>query len=197
MKRVLFLYIVFCISVSCHMREPFNDFNAISQMSFIHCGSYYIGDCREASIYFVEWDEIGYLIRMPITCDSIIRVSYRINPENPFDPCSPPMDLKEDLTSICRDYRQVLKYDPQRLNPVALMKSEHQDILLRMIWSPTKEHYYLLLSIQGTASLSEFDEMIARHFLSPINAGDVESKHISEYHRLNEYTYYRNVGVVE
>ena len=137
-----------------------------------------------------------YWIRYPLSSNKIIKLQRALT-DKEIDSLSHEFgkdSFREDLSTetplalmfqdICDTYKQIWQIDSKRLFVRDVYVSDENDVLMRIIWKPTDEMYWLLLSTRKEDSLIKFDELTPRQ----------ESSHLNNYKEIEPGLYYRFDG---
>lgn len=193
MKRVIYPFLIFLVS-SCV--SPESRFVQIHEIDFSGHNSYSICDLRESSFYVIGYHGEEYWIRYPLSSNKIIKLQRALT-DKEIDSLSHEIgkdSFREDLSTetplalmfqdICDTYKQIWQIDSKRLFVRDVYVGDENDVLMRIIWKPTDEMYWLLLSTRKEDSLIKFDELTPRQ----------ESSHLNNYKEIEPGLYYRFDG---
>ena len=204
MKKVYFILIIISLS-SCLLSEHYLnvDLKRISSINYkedVIC-DYSIGDARESSVYFINYEGNRYIARMPLVTDSLISLKLlkeKIDSagnwvENEVYDLSNDLDIKIKINDICLIFRNVWQLDQRNIHLLEMNVEKNKDITLILRWMH-RDNYIIIVSDNFTAK--NMDELV-----SYIKDGPVKLNHINEnqikdkagYVKFDKHLYYKNI----
>ena len=169
MKKVFFILIVAILS-SCLMSDYyFNvDLKRISNINYKEdvIYDYSIGDARESSVYFINYEGNRYLARMPLVTDSLNSLnlikekldSADNRAENEVYDLFNDLELRKRINDMCLIFRSIWQYDQLNIHLMKMIVEKNKDITLILRWMH-REIYLIIISDNFAAK--NMDELVS------------------------------------
>lgn len=200
MKYYIVLFLL-CL-VSCKSTISHTDiFADLGNVDFIQEQPYKVSDTRNSSFYYVEYDSMTYIVRMPINSDSIVSVSQKrpILTEDEADSLRNngvdllikiPLDsnVTLHLEDICKRYRSIWQSYHRYVSLGKVQVDCKGNVLIRLLWKKSDVIYNIYISqSDGLNSLSNF----------PFDDFVTEKFYLDDYVQIKKDVYYRKVDMME
>lgn len=204
MKKVFFILIVAILS-SCLLSDYyFNvDLKRISNINYKEdvIYDYSIGDARESSVYFINYEGNRYLARMPLVTDSLISLkllkekidSTGNRVENEVYDLFNDFELRKRINDMCLIFRSIWQYDQLNIHLMKMIVEKNKDITLILRWMH-RDIYLIIISDNFAAK--NMDELVSYIKDGPVMLASINEKKIKDkagYIKFDNHLYYKNI----
>lgn len=205
MKKVFFILIVAILS-SCLLSDYyFNvDMKQISSINYKEdvLYDYSIGDARESSVYFINYEGNRYFARMPLVTDSLLSLhllkekfdSAGNRVENEVYDLSGDFEMRKRINDMCLIFRSVWQLDQMNIHLMEMIVEKNKDVTLLLRWRMHREMYLIIISDNFTAK--NMDELVSYIKDGPVKLGPINEKKIKDkagYIKFDNHLYYKNI----
>ena len=204
MKKVYFILILTTLS-SCILSDYcFNvDLKQISSVNYKEdiIYDYSIGDARESSVYFINYEGNRYIARMPLVADSLISLkllkekidSTGNRVENEVYDLFNDFELRKRINDMCLIFRSIWQYDQLNIHLIEMIVEKNKDITLILRWMH-REIYLIIISDNFAAK--NMDELVSYIKDGPVMLAPINEKKIKDkagYIKFDNHLYYKNI----
>lgn len=145
-KTLITLIMLSMIAVSC--RTTYDNTvqkieDIVFESGFVH-KDYEVSDARESSVYFVRHGGEDFFVRMPVTVDTLIKVTPI--PGNPA--------IEKEIAEVCLMFRRIWQTNPKENYLAKLIIDSVGTVSMVMKSKSTEKMYYLSFSPDKTGSVS-------------------------------------------
>lgn len=204
MKKVFFILIVAILS-SCLLSDYyFNvDLKRISNINYKEdvIYDYSIGDARESSVYFINYEGNRYLARMPLGTDTLISLKFLKEKldsagnwyENEAIDVFNDLDLRKRINEMCLIFRSIWQYDQLNIHLMKMIVEKNKDITLILRWMH-RDIYLIIISDNFAAK--NMDELVSYIKDGPVMLASINEKKIKDkagYIKFDNHLYYKNI----
>ena len=203
MKKVYFILILTTLS-SCILSDYcFNvDLKQISSVNYKEdiIYDYSIGDARESSVYFINYEGNRYIARMPLVADSLISLkllkekidSTGNRVENEVYDLFNDFELRKRINDMCLIFRSIWQYDQLNIHLMKIVE-KNKDITLILRWMH-RDIYLIIISDNFAAK--NMDELVSYIKDGPVMLASINEKKIKDkagYIKFDNHLYYKNI----
>ena len=204
MKKVYFILILTTLS-SCILSDYcFNvDLKQISSVNYKEdiIYDYSIGDARESSVYFINYEGNRYIARMPLVADSLISLkllkekidSTGNRVENEVYDLFNDFELRKRINDMCLIFRSIWQYDQLNIHLMKMIVEKNKDITLILRWMH-RDIYLIIISDNFAAK--NMDELVSYIKDGPVMLASINEKKIKDkagYIKFDNHLYYKNI----
>lgn len=204
MKKVFFILIAAILS-SCLLSDYyFNvDLKRISNINYKEdvIYDYSIGDARESSVYFINYEGYRYLARMPLVTDSLNSLNFikekldsaDNRAENEVYDLFNDFELRKRINDMCLIFRSIWQYDQLNIHLMKMIVEKNKDITLILRWMH-REIYLIIISDNFAAK--NMDELVSYIKDGPVMLAPINEKKIKDkagYIKFDNHLYYKNI----
>ena len=204
MKKVYFILILTTLS-SCILSDYcFNvDLKQISSVNYKEdiIYDYSIGDARESSVYFINYEGNRYIARMPLVADSLISLkllkekidSTGNRVENEVYDLINDFELRKRINDMCLIFRSIWQYDQLNIHLMKMIVEKNKDITLILRWMH-RDIYLIIISDNFAAK--NMDELVSYIKDGPVMLAPINEKKIKDkagYIKFDNHLYYKNI----
>lgn len=201
MRKLLFGLSYFCV-FSCVTPESL--FREISSIDFSDYMDFCMADYREGTLYIIDYQGNEYWgitspnghsfskLRRKYTNQEIDSLSLKLGKDSLMKDIDPKGQLADDLMGFCELYRSIWGIDSRKLFLRSLFVDKNHNVVMTVLWKPTRSYYRVLITDNLKAVLENYD--VFHEEYHDFYASFVpESLNIDDYNEIKPRLYYRIV----